>query len=166
MACASAMSIDGSVHVPTMIAGCARMSGSYLLRSLGLELSRVGPGHVVLSEEASLRTPALIKYCAVVLAGFGTAISDSPPEALGGQVSQLTQGFLEAQALLEPHFAPLKERHSLDHGQMAKAAAVATAALIHQFSKHLDPNTGFGFAAYGFTEGARTAPARAAAGPV
>jgi hypothetical protein len=50
------------------------------------------------------------------------------------------------------------QQYALDDEQMAKAAALATGALIFQLAKPMDPNVGFGHAAYGFTEGARTAP--------
>jgi hypothetical protein len=165
IACAKAMTIGESVNLPTMVAGCARMSGSYLLRSFRLDLSTVPPGQAVLSVEASSKTPQLLRLCASTLQTLGTTIPSSPPASLEAQGSKLKQDFLDAQRTLEPVFAPLKLQHSLDDEQMAKAAAVATGALIHQFAKYMDPSAGFGYAVYGFTEGARTAPLRMSPSP-
>ena len=36
-------------------------------------------------------------------------------------------------------------------------AAIATALLIHHFTKHLEPNAAFGLAAFAFIEGSKTA---------
>jgi hypothetical protein len=69
-----------------------------------------------------------------------------------------------AQRVLEPVFEPLQRQYGLDDEQMAKAAALATAVLIHHFARHMDPAAGFGPAAFGFTEGARTAPLRLGSG--
>lgn len=37
-------------------------------------------------------------------------------------------------------------------------AAAASAVLIFQFAKYLEPNVAFGIAAFGITEGSKTAP--------
>jgi hypothetical protein len=158
IACAKAMATGGPVNLPTMVAGCARMSGSYLLRSFNLDHAGVPPGGVVLSAQAGVKTPVLFRFCASVLQTLGTTIAASPQGSLEELGRKLKQDFLESQRILEPAFAPLKAQHGLDDEQMAKAAAIATGALIHQFSRHMDPNAGFGYAAFGFTEGARTAP--------
>jgi hypothetical protein len=158
IACARAMTVGGSVNLPTMLTGCARMSGSYLLRSFNLDLSAVPAGQAVLSAEAGDKTSMLLRFCASILQTLGTTIGNSPTASLEEQRSRLKQDFLETQRTLEPEFAPLMRQYALDDEQMAKAAALATGALIHQCAKHLDPNIGFGYAAYGFAEGARTAP--------
>jgi hypothetical protein len=158
IACANAMTTGGSLNLPTMVAGCARMSGSYLLRSFNLDLTGAAPGEVVLSAQAGERTSQLLRLCASMLQTLGTTIADAPLTSLEDHKSKLKQNFLETQRTLEPVFAPLKEQYSLDDDAMAKAAAVATGALIHQFAKHMDPNSGFGYASLGFTEGARTVP--------
>lgn len=158
VACAKAMTVDGSVNLPSIVTGCARMSGSYLLRSFNLDLSAVPPGQAIVSAEAGEKTSMLLRFCASILKTSGTSIGDSPPVSMKEQLSKLKQDFLATQRTLEPIFAPLMRQYALDDEQMAKAAALATGALIYQFAKHMDPNVGFGYAAYGFTEGARTAP--------
>ena len=152
------MTVGDSVNLPAMLAGCSRMSGSYLLRSFGLDLSAIPPGQVVLSPAAGEKTSMLLRFCASILQTLGTTVANSPTASLDETPSRLTLDFLDTQRALEPVFAPLMRQHALDNEQMAKAAAVATGALIHQFAKHVDPTVSFGYAAYGFTEGARTAP--------
>ena len=141
-----------------MVAACARMSGNYLLRSFRLDLSAVPPGQVVLSAEAGEKTSMLVRFCASMLQTLGTPIVNSPPASLDALSSRIKQELMDTQRKLEPVFEPLKRQHGLDDEQMAKAAALATGALIHQVAKHVDPHVAFGCAAYGFMEGARTAP--------
>jgi hypothetical protein len=155
-----AMATRGSVHLPTLVAGCARMSGSYLLRSFSLNLHGMAPGQVVLSAQAAEKTQMLIRYCAAALHAFGSSIPAEPGSALEDPAARLRLDFAQTQRLLEPVFAALKDQHALGDEEMAKACAVATGALIHQFAKHVEPSVGFGLAAYGFTEGARTVPWR------
>jgi hypothetical protein len=160
IACAKAMSVGGSVDLPGTVASCSRMSGSYLLRSFNLDLSAVLPGQAVVSAEANERTSILLRFCVSILETLGTTIASSPTTSLEEQGRSLNPDFLETQRTLEPVFAPLMRQYALDNEQMAKATALATGALIHKFANRLDPNVGFGYAAYGFTEGARTAPLR------
>ena len=78
LASVKAMSIGGTVNLPNLVAGCARMSGSYLLRSLKLDLSRAAPGQAVLSAQASSGNPRLIRYCASILL---VGVLNYPPRA-------------------------------------------------------------------------------------
>jgi hypothetical protein len=66
--------------------------------------------------------------------------------------------FLETQKKLEQLYTPVKARLGLSREEAAQAAAVATALLIRQCAKVLDPNIAFGIAVYGFVEGSKTAP--------
>ena len=158
LASVKAMSIGGTVNLPNLVTGCARMSGSYLLRSLKLDLSRAAPGQAVLSAQASSGNPRLIRYCASILQSLGTVIGSGPSGSLDEQRRKLTQDFLEAQRLLEPLYQPIQTQHALNDEQMSKATALAAAILIHQFAKHVDPSVGFGYAALGIAEGSQTAP--------
>jgi hypothetical protein len=159
IACTKAMATGGAINLPTLVAACARMSGSYLLRSFGLNLERLIPGQVVLSSPAGEKTQTLLRFCAAVLQSFGTVLPSAPSASLPDAAAALKQSFLDSQILLEPVFVPLKLQFALSDEEMAKAGAVATGALIHQFAKHMDPAAGFNYASYGFTEGTRTVPA-------
>ena len=159
MATVPAITSPAGVHVQTMIAGCARMAGTYLFRSFNLQVQDAVPGQVALSAEAAAHSPALLQTCAGVLKELGTAIASAPTGPLNDKKHRPTQDFLQTQRILEPVFAPLQGKFALNNRQMAHAAAIGTALLIHHFAKHLDPNVGFGVAAFAFTEGSRTVPA-------
>jgi len=94
------------------------------------------------------------------LKSLGTNIASEPSESLGGEKNQPQKTFLETQAILDPLYAPAKDKFSLSDRQMAQAAAVAAGVLVHHFAKHVEPNRGFGIAAFAFAEGSQTVPAR------
>jgi hypothetical protein len=142
-----------------MIAACARMAGTYLFRSLPLDIGAAAPGDAVLSMEATENSPLLLATCAGILKSLGTTIAEEPSEPLGSDRNQPLNTFLETQAILDPLYAPAKTKFSLSDRQMAQAAAVATGILVHHFAKYVQPNRGFGIAAVAFAEGSQTAPA-------
>ena len=147
------------VHNPTMIAACARMAGTYLFRSFALDVLSVMPGQAVLSLEAVEHTPLLLRTCAGILQSLGTTIANEPPTTLGTGTRQPTKTLIETQAILDPLYAPAQAKFALNDRQMAQAAAVAAGMIVHHFAKYVDPNTGYGIAAFAFTEGSRTVPA-------
>jgi hypothetical protein len=157
-----AYSIDGAVHPPTLVAGCARMAGFYLLRSFALATpAGARPGDAVLSAQASERTPVLVRTCAGILARLGHAIPAAPPEPLIDEATTPREAFLETQGRLQPLFDPLATRFALDDYQAARAAAVAAALTAHTVRERLTPPRGLGLAAFAFAEGSRTVPAQA-----
>ncbi len=158
VACTQALAIDGAVHLPTLVAGCARMSGSRLLRSFGLDLRGVPPGQVVLSAQAAEKTALLLRYCATAATHMGTAIPSDPPTPPPDTAATLKLDFLACHQRLEPVFALLQGQHALSDEEIAKAGAITTGALIHQFARRIEPGIAFFHASVGFTEGARTAP--------
>ena len=153
-----AFKVPGGVHPPTVIAGCARMAGTSLFRSFGLQLPGVEPGQAVLSKEADEHSPMLLRVAARILANLGVALPSSPQGPLVDDKAQPILGFLETQRRLEPLFSPIQARHALSLRQAAQASAIAVALLIHHFARHLPPSTAFGLAAFGFVEGSKTAP--------
>jgi len=154
-----AFTSPGGVHIPTMIAACGRMAGTYLFRSLALDSGAAAPGDVVLSVEATEASPLLLRTCALILKTLGTNIANEPSEPLGGEKNQPQKTLLETQAILDPLYAPAKAKFYLSDRQMAQAAAVAAGVLVHHFAKYVEPNRGFGIAAVAFAEGSQTAPA-------
>ena len=157
-ATAAAFKLPQGWHAPTVVAASARMAGTYLFRSFGLKLPGLIPGQAVLSAEASQYVPALLQYTATVLQGLGIQIASTPPITPAAVNAQPARDFLDTQRVLEPLFAPTLAKFGLTTLQAANAAAAATAVLIFQFLKHLDPNVAFGIAAFGITEGSKTAP--------
>lgn len=154
-----AMSTGPSVHLPTLVIACARMSGSYLLRSFKLDLSFVPPGQAVISRDVSDKTGVLLRFCVSTMQTLGSTVPATPPSCqLADIANKIKQDFLESQRTLEPVLAPLMQQYALDDEQMAKAVALASGALIHQSAKHMEPTVGLSYASYGFAEGTRTAP--------
>lgn len=147
------------VHPQTVIAGCARMAGTYLFRSFELKLPDPVPGQPVLSAEAAANTPALLQTCAGIVKDLGTSIASAPDGSLDSAKHKTQQDFLQTQAILDPLFVPIRKTYELNNRQMALAAAIGTGMLVHLFAKHLNPNVGFGVAAVAFTEGSKTIPA-------
>ena len=133
MAAVPAMGTSGTINVPTVIAACARMAGTYLFRSFNLHVQSAGPGQVVLSQEAAANTPALLQTCAGILKELGTTIASAPVTPLDADTHKPKLDLLQTQAFMEPSFAPLQATHSLNDRQMAHAAAIGTAILIHHF---------------------------------
>ena len=159
IAAIKAMATGPSVHLPTLVVACARMSGSYLLRSFKLDLSFVPPGQAVISVQASERIQVLIRFCVSMMQSLGSTVPETPPSGqFADMASKIRQDFLETQRTLEPILAPLRQQYALDDEEMAKAIALASGALIHQFAKHMEPTAGLSYAAYGFAEGAHTMP--------
>ena len=154
----AAMKIGAGVHPPSVIAACARMAGTYLFRSFGLDLHGAQPGQPVLSESANVHAPMLLQTTAGILANLGIAIASAPPAATGDEKAKPLRELLQSQRLLEPLFLPIRRKHELTLRQAAQAAAIATAILIHHLVAHLEPNTAFGIAAFAFIEGSKTAP--------
>jgi hypothetical protein len=149
----------GTFPAETVIGSVARMAGSYLFRSLGLPLTGIKPGAVVLSEQANQQGPRLIQILGGVLQGVGVKLDASKLSAAQAKANGQKESFLQTQEVLEAKFAAIRDKHGLSDSEAADSAAVATAVLIKNCSKLLDPHAGFGLAVYGFIEGSKTAPA-------
>ena len=154
----TALQIPGGVHPATVVAGCARMAGTYLFRSFELALPGVSPGDAVLSEQANQHSPMLIQTTANVLATLKVSVADRPPDVPSTPNTRPAKEFLATQRVLEPVFEPGRERYTLTMREAAQAAAIATAILINHFTKHLDANVAFGVAVQAVIEGCKTAP--------
>lgn len=150
---------EKGVHAETVIAGVARMAGTFLFRSFGFQLKDGKPGQAVLSEQANEKGPRLVNIAASVLADAGVKLD---PNAVSEDLMKGHEpllDFLNTQQTLETVFNGVRERHGLSFVQAADAAALATAMLIHQTSQVLDPNVAFQIAVYSFIEGSKTIPA-------
>jgi hypothetical protein len=154
----AALQDGGKMHAGTVVAGSARMAGTYLFRSFGLELRGVKPGQAILSEPANVQGPVLIQIAAGILDRLGIKLDSAAAGAPAAAPHQPRREFLETQKTLEPVFAPIKDKFALSMPEAAQAGAVATALLIRHCAQILEPNTAFGIAALGFVEGTKTAP--------
>lgn len=149
----------GTFPAETVIASTARMAGSFLFRSLGLPLTGIQPGSVVLSEQANQQGPRLIQILGAVLQHLGVKLESSQLAASQRTASGQKESFLETQKVLEARFVAIRDKYGFSDGEAADSVAVAAAVLIKNCSNLLDPHVGFGLAVYGFIEGSKTAPA-------
>lgn len=149
----------GTFPAETVIGAAARMAGSFLFRSLGLPLTGIQPGSVVLSEQANQQGPRLIQILGAVLENLGVKLESSKLSADQRAARGQKESFLETQKILEERFGAIRDKYGFSDGEAADSVAVATAVLIKNCSNLLDPHVGFGLAVYGFIEGSKTAPA-------
>ncbi len=147
------------VHAETAVAAAARMAGTFLFRSFGFDAGAFVPGQAVMSEAANTAGPGLIRVLAGALAELGIPLDEQKLAAGQLDANRPSLDFLATQARLEPRFAAIRAQHGLSLTEAADAAAIATAFLIHQCARVLDPSAAFGVAVYGFIEGTKTAPA-------
>jgi hypothetical protein len=153
-----ALKTERGVHAETVVAGAARMAGTFLFRSFGFPNQGLEPGQVVLSDKANEEGPVLIQVLGGVLSHIGVTLEKDKLGDAASEQYQPNLGFLETQKLLEPRYLATQARLGLTQREAAEAAAVASAFLIQQCSAVLDPHAAFGVAVYGFIEGAKTAP--------
>lgn len=153
-----ALKTERGVHAETAVAGAARMAGTFLFRSFGFPTQSLEPGQVVLSDKANEEGPVLIQVLGGVLSHIGVTLDQDKLRGATSEHYKPNMVFLETQKLLEPRYLATQARLGLTQREAAEAAAVATAFLIQQCSTVLDPHAAFGVAAYGFIEGAKTAP--------
>lgn len=149
----------GTFPAETVIGSAARMAGSFLFRSLGLPMTGIQPGSVVLSDQANQQGPRLIQILGTVLQNIGVKLEPSQLSANPRTKGGLKEPFIETQGILEAQFVAIRDKYELSDGEAADSVAVATAVLIKNCSNLLEPHIGFGLAVYGFIEGAKTAPA-------
>jgi hypothetical protein len=149
------------VHAETAVAGAARMAGTFLCRALALAPTGAAPGELLPSAQATADTAHLVALARAVLGEIGLPLDDA---RLGGDGQAQTphHDLLATQRLLGPAFGDIRLRFDLTLPQAAEAAAVATAFVIHQGARVLDPHVAFGVAVYGFIEGAKSVPDAAA----
>jgi hypothetical protein len=154
----AALRTERGVHAETAVAAAARMAGTFLFRSFGFDASTLRPGQAVLSEAANAAGPGLIRVLSGALAEIGIELDEQKLGAGQLDANKPSLDFLATQTRLEPPFAAIRAQHGLSLTEAADAAAIATAFLIHQSARVLDPNAAFGVAVYGFIEGTKTAP--------
>jgi hypothetical protein len=150
--------LEGSVHPGTVVAATARMAGTYLFRSLRLDLPGVQPGQAVLFEPANEKTQVLIRIAAAIVETLGITLDNTRAAEPLEEKHQPRLSILETQRKLEPVYRAITDRSGMSDYDGARASAVAAAMLIFQCAKTLEPNMGFSILSYGIVEGAKTAP--------
>jgi len=157
----TALSDGGKVQVESVIAGVARMAGTYYFKSFGFQVPDLQPGQAVLSDVANQKGPELMNIAQAVLGQLGVKLDDAAVRAEVGNKASKNKPSLDfktTQPRLEEAFAPIKANHGLSDAEAGQAAAMATATLIRDLQQLLNANIGFAIAVYGFLEGTKTAP--------
>lgn len=155
-----------AVHPETAIASAARVSGSLLFSSFGLDLKDCAPGTVVLSHDANEKGPQLVSILGGMLQMMKVPLNaewlNAHPTNRGAEPKLTTLETLEM--FLEDSLNIARDK-GLTLEEAAQAAAVATAFIVRECSKSIGAEVGFNAAAFGFIEGCKTAPPRTAKKP-
>jgi hypothetical protein len=147
----------GSREVDTTeaISSTARLAGSFMFRSFGLEIKDAKPGTVVLSEQANTKGVQLVNITDAVLENFGIRI-DKNKMPVANQ-NQAVSNFVDVIGKIQVPALEIMKKRDLSYEQMAQSAAIATAFIIQQ-SGNITPEEGFGMAVYHYIEGSKTYP--------
>lgn len=149
---------DRGVHSETAIAAAARMAGTMLFRSFGLDTSKMPPGAVVLSNEANEKGPELIDIVVGMMQQYGLQPDQGKLARVDerGEPPKLT--VLETQELLEDDLTRVRQQYQLNLEEGAHSCALTTAWLMQECAPKIGLEVGFNIAAYGFIEGSKTVP--------
>jgi len=147
-----------AVHSETAISAAARMAGTMLFRSFGLDTSKLPPGTVVLSNEANEKGPELLSIVIMMMRQYRLQPDNEKLANVKERGGPPKLTVLETQELLEADLAQIREQHHLTLEEGAHACALATAWLIRDCAPQIGLEFGFNIAAYGFIEGAKTVP--------
>lgn len=154
-----AMTVQGKVHMPTLIAACARMAGFYMCRSCQEVLNAAVPeDSVIVSADAAAQAPVLTQICINTLHDLEVPLASTPPVPWTDEKYQTRLDAAATRFVMGPLLQKLQKEYRLTDRQMAQATAQGTGVLIHSLSKFLDPNIGFGVAAMAFEESCRMPP--------
>lgn len=149
---------DRAVHSETVIAAAARMAGTMLLRSFGFDTSKMPPGAVVLSNEANEKGPELLKIVTAMMQKYRLQPDKEKLANVNERGEPPRMNVLEMRELLEADLTRVRQHYQLSLEDGAYACALTTAWLIRECAPQIGLEVGFKIAAYGFIEGAKTAP--------
>ena len=147
-----------AVHAETAIASAARMAGTMLLRSFGLDTSKMPVGAVVLSEQANEKGPALLNTVIMMMRQYGLQPDKEKLADFGNRGEAPKWTVVQTQELLDEDLRQIREQYGLNMEDGAFACALTTAWLIKECAPKIGLEVGFNIAAYGFIEGAKTVP--------
>lgn len=155
---------DRGVHAETAIAAAAVMTGECVLRAAGHDLSTFEPGSVIMSDKVNellfegdgQMTISDFFFNALFSQGIEVG-KDSWPEQIPDD-HQVMLDPLEVAARLREGFGVLCDAAGLPALERAYACAQATAQLVAQTRRVLDPNIGKALALEAMLRGAKTAP--------
>ena len=147
-----------AVHSETAIAAAARMAGTMLFRSFGIDTSKMQPGAVVLSEDANEKGPMLLNIVIMMMQQYGLEPDKQKLADINNRGESPRMTVIQTQKLLEADLRLIREQHGLTLEDASCACAIATAWLIKECAPQIGLEVGFNIAAFGFIEGTKTVP--------
>lgn len=151
------LTTDNQFHPETLILAMARMAGSLMYRSFGLDES-IAPGTTVLSEQANAYGPKLMNVMFAALHQLGDTISHDEIDDAYASATFSQLSFKASHDRLAPLFLVYCENTALGFHDAALGAAIATGIIVHDCRAVLPVDRGSALAIYGFVEGTKTAP--------
>jgi hypothetical protein len=146
------------VHSETAIASAARMAGTMLFRTFGLDTSKMPPGAAVLSNEANEKGPELVNIVVLMMQHYGLQPDREKLANIDKRGEPPRMTVLETQELLEADLTQIRQKYQLNLEEGAHACALTTAWLIRECAPQIGLEVGFNLAAYSFIEGTKTVP--------
>ncbi len=147
-----------AVHSETAIAVAARMAGTMLFRSFGLDTSKMLVSAAVLSEQANEKGPMLLNIVIMMMQEYGLPQDKEKLADVGNRGKTPRLNVTQSQELLDADLRLIREQHNLTLEDAACACALTTAWLITECAPQIGLEVGFNIAAYGFIEGTKTVP--------
>lgn len=160
----TALQNERGVHAETAISAAAVLTGELVLRSSHFDFSALTPGSAILSDEVNhilfeaegQLTVSDIFINALYSQGIDVS-KESWPENVPDE-HQVIMEPLEIVATIRPQIASLFAAQQIDGLECAYACAQATALLVAQTRRVLDPNIGKTLALEAMLRGAKTVP--------
>lgn len=139
-----------TLNAETAVVAAARMAGALRARSLGADAGR-----------ASDDVARMLATLEGTVESLGVRIDAS---RAGSSLDDIARGlppFAETQRTLQAGCDAAQRQFALDDAEAAEAMLVATALLVQQGARSLDPSTAFAIAGLGLAEGLQVVPAPA-----
>jgi hypothetical protein len=161
----AALQTDKGVHAESAIATAAVLTGEYTLRAAGLDISTTQPGTPIFSDvvnrllfEAEGQLTISDVFINALFAQGIDVSKQSWPETVP-EAHQVMMDPLQVAARLRPHINNVFAAHeTIDPLERAYQCASATALLVAQTRRVLDPDIGKALALESMLKGAKTVP--------
>lgn len=164
----SALRNEHGVHAETAISSAAVMTGEFVLRSSGYDYTGLEPGAIIISDvvnqllfEADGQLTVSDVFINALFSQGIDVSKESWPENIPDE-HQVVLDPLEVAARIRPQLEQLFAQHEVDALERAYICSQATALLVAQTRRVLDPNIGKALALEAMLRGAKSVPLRAA----
>ncbi len=160
---------DRGVHAETAISSAAVMTGEFVLRSSGYDYSGLEPGTIIISDvvnqllfEADGQLTVSDVFINALFSQGIDVSKESWPENIPDE-HQVVLDPLEVVSRIRPQVEQLFALHQIDILERAYLCAQASALLVAQTRRVLDPNIGKALALEAMLRGAKSVPLPAVA---